>query len=160
MKVDRRTFLATTAGAVAASACRGSTLSQGQTPSSLTATDAMDAIALAELVRTRQVSPEELLEQAIDRCEALNPTLKAVSQKYYDMARQAIRAGLPEGPLQGVPFLLKDLGATMKGTTAWNGSVLFQGMPPAREDGALVAAWASTPSPSQSSCLRRSSSLR
>ena len=141
MKVDRRTFLATTAGAVAASACKGSSLSQGRTPSSLTGTDAMDAIALAELVRTRQVSPEELLEQAIDRCEALNPTLKAVSQKYYDMARQAIRAGLPEGPLRGVPFLLKDLGATMKGTTAWNGSVLFQGMPPAREDGALVAAY-------------------
>ena len=101
----------------------------------------MDAIALAELVRTKQVRPEDLLEHAISRCEALNPTIKAVSQKYYDMARQAIRAGLPEGPLRGVPFLLKDMGAAMKGTTIWNGSALFQGMPAGKEDSAVVAAY-------------------
>jgi len=139
--MNRRTFLATTAGAVAATALGGSSLVRGQPPSSLTEYDAMDAIALAELVRTRQVSPEDLLEHAITRCEALNPTIKAVSQKYYDTACQTIRAGLPKGPLRGVPFLLKDMGATMKGTTVWNGSALFQGMPPAKEDCALVAAY-------------------
>jgi amidase len=114
---------------------------QGQPFSSLGEYDAMDAIALAELVRTKQVNPEDLLEHAIARCEALNPTIKAVSQKYCDMARQTIRAGLPEGPLRGVPFLLKDMGAAMKGTTQWNGSALFQGMPPAKEDSAVVAAY-------------------
>jgi len=139
--MNRRTFLSTTAGVVAASALGGSSLVRCQPPSSLTEYDAMDAIALAELVRTKQLSPEELLEYAIDRCEAINPTIKAVSQKYYDMARQAIRDGLPEGPLRGVPFLLKDMGATMKGTTQWNGSALFQGRPPAKEDSALVAAY-------------------
>jgi amidase len=139
--VNRRAFLAASVGAVAASALRGVSRLYGQTSSSLTEYDGMDAMALAELVQTKQVSPEDLLEQAIARCEALNPIIKAVSQKYYDMARQAIRAGLPEGPLRGVPFLLKDMGATMKGTTAWNGSALFQAMPPARVDGALVAAY-------------------
>lgn len=139
--MNRRTFLATTARAVAATALGGSSLVLGQHPSSLREYDAMDAIALAELVRTKQVSPEELLEDAISRCETLNPTIKAVSQKYYDTARQAIRAGLPDGPLRGVPFLLKDMGATMKGTTQWNGSALFKGMPPAEEDSAVVAAY-------------------
>jgi len=139
--MNRRTFLATTAGAVVASTLGGISPLQGQLPSSLTEYDTMDAIALAELVRTMQVSPEDLLEHAIARCEALNPTIKAISQKYYDMARQTIRAGLPEGPLRGVPFLLKDMGATMKGTNVWNGSALFQGMPPAKEDGVLVAAY-------------------
>ena len=102
--MNRRKFLATTAGAVAAAAFSGSSLLQGQPASSLTEYDAMDAIALAELVRTRQVSPKELLEHAITRCEAINPTIKAVSQKYYDMAHQAIRTGLPEGPLPRCAF--------------------------------------------------------
>lgn len=139
--MNRRTFLATTAGAISVAALSGNSLLQGQPSSSLTEYDAMDAIALAELVRMRQVSPEELLEYAIARCEAVNPIIKAVSQKYYDMARQTIRVGLPEGPLRGVPFLLKDMGATMKGTTQWNGSALFQDMPPAKEDSTVTAAY-------------------
>ena len=139
--MKRRTFLATTAGAVATAALGGGSTLRGLLASSRTEYDAMDAIALAELVRTRQVSPEDLQEHAIARCEAVNPLIKAVSQKYYDMARQTIRAGLPEGPLRGVPFLLKDMGAAMKGTTQWNGSALYQGMPPAKEDSSLVAAY-------------------
>ena len=85
-----------------------------------------DGLGLAELVRTRQVSAEELLEVAIERIERLNPRVNAVVQRMYDQARAAIRAGLPEGPFTGVPFLLKDLNALYAGTVTTHGSAVFR----------------------------------
>ena len=46
---------------------------------------------------------------------------------YCALARQAIISGLPEGPLTGVPFLLKDLSFAMKGVECSQGSRLFAG---------------------------------
>jgi amidase len=74
-----------------------------------------DALGLADLVRRRQVTAEELLEAAIARVEARNPNVNAVVMTLYDYGRQAIAAGLPDGPLTGVPFLLKDLSAALAG---------------------------------------------
>ena len=71
--------------------------------------DDYDAMGLAELVRSGDVRPQELLEEAIKRTEQINPKINAVVQKHYDEAEAAIRAGLPDGPFTGVPFLLKDL---------------------------------------------------
>lgn len=78
----------------------------------------MDATAQAELVRSGQVTPSELVEGAIERIEALNPELNAVIHERYDAARQEARraAGAGRGgPFLGVPILLKDLGAAMAG---------------------------------------------
>jgi amidase len=75
-----------------------------------------DALELAELVRKRKVSPQELLEAALARAAAVNPRINAIVLDHADLARQAIADGLPDGPLRGVPYLLKDLGAAMKGT--------------------------------------------
>jgi Asp-tRNA(Asn)/Glu-tRNA(Gln) amidotransferase A subunit family amidase len=72
-----------------------------------------DALGLADLVRRRQVTAEELLDAAMERVEARNPSVNAVVMKLYDYGRQAIAAGLPDGPLSGVPFLLKDLSAAL-----------------------------------------------
>ncbi|HET6222990.1 MAG TPA: amidase family protein, partial [Dongiaceae bacterium] len=77
--------------------------------------DRYDALGLAELIASKQVSASEVLEAAIARIEALNPAINAVVHKMYDEARRSIRAGLPQGPFTGVPFLLKDLGAWYKG---------------------------------------------
>ena len=62
-----------------------------------------DALGLADLVRRREVTAEELLEAAIARVEARNPTVNAVIMQLYDYGRQAIAAGLPQGPFSGVP---------------------------------------------------------
>ena len=70
-----------------------------------------DGLGLAELVRRKEVKPEELLEAAIARIEAIDPKLNAVVTKMYDEAKKTIDMGLPDGPFEGVPFLLKDLGA-------------------------------------------------
>ena len=64
-----------------------------------------DAVSLAELIAKRQVSAEEVLETAIARAEQVNPAINAVVHKQYERARRAGAAGLPEGPLKGVPFL-------------------------------------------------------
>jgi len=55
-----------------------------------------DAIGLADLVRRGKVTPPELLEAAIQRVEARNPTVNAVIMPLYDHGRRAIADGLPE----------------------------------------------------------------
>ena len=86
-----------------------------------------DALGLAELVRQKKsgVRPEDLLEAAIQRVEAANGSLNAVVVKMYDEARASIRRGLPDGRFTGVPFLLKDLGATYAGVRNTSGSKLL-----------------------------------
>ena len=76
-----------------------------------------DGLGLAELVRQGQVTPDELLDAAIERVEARNGAVNAVVSRSYDRARQSIAAGLPDGPFRGVPFLLKDLGGWLAGDT-------------------------------------------
>ena len=75
-----------------------------------------DAIGLAELVARREVKPGELVEAAIERIELRNGPLNAVVHTLYDEARAQADAPLPDGPLAGVPFLLKDLLAAYAGT--------------------------------------------
>ncbi len=75
-----------------------------------------DALDLSELVRTKQVSAQELLDAALARSQQVNPKINAIVLDHEDCARKAINDGLPQGPLNGVPYLLKDLGAALKGT--------------------------------------------
>jgi amidase len=75
----------------------------------------LDATAQAELVRRGEASPAELVDAAIDRIEVANGELNAVIHKLYDEGRQAAAGELPDGPFKGVPFLLKDLGASFAG---------------------------------------------
>ena len=85
-----------------------------------------DAIGLANLVRTGQVSPRELVDASIERIEALNPRLNAVVHKMYTSARTLADAPLGDGPFHGVPFLLKDLVSWYEGEPVTSGSRLFQ----------------------------------
>jgi amidase len=97
-----------------------------------------DGLGLAELVRTGQVSAEELLDAAINRTDRVNGDLNAVVHKHYEEARLAIEQGLPDGPFTGVPFLLKDLYVQLQGTVTTNGSSMF-GQHKASADTTLVA---------------------
>ena len=92
--------------------------------------DQYDALGLAALVRRKELKLEELLETAISRIERVNTRLNAIVTKMYDEARQSISSGLPDGPFLGVPFLLKDLGATYSGVRLTGGSrVLAENVP-------------------------------
>jgi amidase len=81
-----------------------------------------DGLGLAELVRTKAVSPAELVEAAISRAERHNPTLNAIVYKGYDDARRWAAGELPDGPFRGVPFLIKDLGINVAGWPRTSGS--------------------------------------
>lgn len=95
--------------------------------------DNYDALGLAELVRKREVTAEELMETAIERIEARNPSLNAVIHKTFDLARESIRKGLPEGPFTGVPFLAKDLITSLAGVPLTMGSKLFRDYVPSQD---------------------------
>jgi len=69
----------------------------------------LDACALAQLVRNGVASPAELVDDAINRIEKLNPELNAVIRPRFDEARREAAAALPDGPFRGVPIVLKDL---------------------------------------------------
>ncbi|HEY3096924.1 MAG TPA: amidase, partial [Acidimicrobiia bacterium] len=69
----------------------------------------MDATEQAELVRSGEVTPAELVEAAIARIDKLNPQLNAVIHRLDDKAMAAAAdPALPDGPFRGVPFLVKD----------------------------------------------------
>ena len=81
----------------------------------------LDATAQAELVRSGEASPVELVDAAIARIEKLNPQLNAVIHELFDRARAEAAGELPDGPFRGVPFLLKDLAAELEGTPVQRG---------------------------------------
>ena len=75
----------------------------------------LDATAQAELVRTGDASPLELVDAAINNIEKLNPEINAVIHPLFDSARAAARGELPDGPFRGVPTLFKDLFCSVEG---------------------------------------------
>lgn len=100
--------------------------------------EAHDATGLAELVRQGRATPRELVEEAIARVEARNPALNAIVHLAADEARHAADRPLPDGPFKGVPFLIKDLHAPVKGWPMSNGS-RFGGSPIMDEDDEYIA---------------------
>ena len=68
-----------------------------------------DATAEAELVRRKEATALELVEDAIGRIEKLDRELNAVIHPLFEKARDQARGFVPAGPFQGVPFLLKDI---------------------------------------------------
>ena len=81
-------------------------------PERATARDAFssyDAIGQAQLVRSKQATVLELVDAAITRIEVANPKLNAVVWEMFDHARTRAKGALPDSPLSGLPYLIKDL---------------------------------------------------
>ncbi len=97
-----------------------------------------DATGLARLIARGEVTSAEVTEVAIATIESLNPGLNAIITPLFDSAREAVRAGLPGGPLAGVPYLVKDLYTWVGGVAATNGSRGFRDFVPA-QDSVLVS---------------------
>jgi amidase len=91
-----------------------------------TRTGVLDAVSQAELVHLRIVSPIELVRDAIERIEALNPTLNAVITPTYGQALEIAGTMDPDRPFAGVPILLKDLCAEADGLRFCEGSAYLR----------------------------------
>ncbi len=96
-----------------------------------------DAMGLVELIRNKEVTADEVLQAAIDRCEEINPDINAVTCTMFEQAQQSIQTLSKDGPLFGVPFLLKDLSLAYAGVPTTQGSVFFKDYVP-QHDSELV----------------------
>lgn len=97
-----------------------------------------DAIAQAEAVAKGEVSAVELTQAAIDRIEAGDATLNAVTQRFFGEALAQAATDLPAGRFRGVPFLVKDFYCHMAGTpTTGSAQLLAQNV--IDHDSALMA---------------------
>jgi len=84
-----------------------------------------DATAQAELVRTGQASPHELVADAVERLRQVDPLLAAMVRERYAEALEQADGPLPQGPLRGVPLLLKDLGWHVAGEVTADGTTFL-----------------------------------
>ena len=92
----------------------------------------LSATESAALVRDRSLSPVDLVRNALERIEEVNPKLNCFCFTYPDealeqarAAERALPAGEPLGPLHGVPIAIKDLTPT-KGKITTLGSYAYQ----------------------------------
>ncbi len=73
----------------------------------------LDATALAELVKSKQISAKELVETAIARIEAVDTKVHSVIHRRSVRALDEAEKNSTEGVFGGVPFLVKDLDGTL-----------------------------------------------
>jgi amidase len=115
---------------------------------------------LASLIRTRAVSPTEVLDAHLAAIERLNPKLNAIVTLATEQARAAAQAAeaatmrsAPTGPLHGLPIGIKDVTVTAGIRTTY-GSQLYKDNVPAEDAevvrrlkaaGAIVLAKTNTP---------------
>jgi amidase len=100
-----------------------------------------DATELAELVRSGAASPVELVEDAIERIQRLDPAINAVIHERFEAARTEAAGTIPDGPFRGVPFLVKDLGCEIAGEpNAMGNQALATAGVPATHDSFLYEA--------------------
>ncbi|MGW2088043.1 amidase [Streptomyces sp. NPDC001880] len=97
---------------------------------------AHDAVGLAESVARKEVSPDELLDVAIARAEAVNGRLNAIVRPMHELARERAKAPLT-GPFAGVPFLIKDLSQDYAGLPTGSGSRSLRHRPAERHSEAV-----------------------
>ncbi len=113
----------------------------------------LPATKLAELIRTKQLSPVEYMRSLLTRIETLEPKVNAfvhlAADQALDAARQAeakLMSGDRIGRLHGVPVTIKDL-ANTKDMPTQSGSLIMQGhqptedtpvVPRLRDDGAII----------------------
>src|SRR5215475_28607 len=87
-----------------------------------------DGVALAARVSKGELTAAELAAQAAAGIAKVDPALSAVVEVFEDaIADPATDGTALDGPFAGLPFLMKDLGPTMKGRLQEMGSLLMRG---------------------------------
>ena len=86
-----------------------------------------DGVALAELVRKREVTPKELVSLFMEAVEKVNPRINAIIEVFQDRVKGLDDRVIPADPFAGVPFLMKDIGAGEGGRLQESGSRLMKG---------------------------------
>lgn len=101
---------------------------------------AMDGVGLGELVSAGEVTPVELIDAALRRIAAHEARVGALAGLHEDDARAAAGGSLGAGPLSGVPMVLADHGASVRGWPVGSSNRATRGVA-APADATLVARW-------------------
>ena len=90
------------------------------------------AVELAKKIKTRQLSPVELMQQCLERIDELNKTLNCFCFVFHDeamaqarKAEQAVMSGKSQGPAHGLPFGVKDV-TPVAGKNMTRGSKMYE----------------------------------
>jgi amidase len=101
-------------------------------------------MAMARLIREREISSRELIGAHIDHIRSMNPAINAVVDLLADSALHEAAAadeqlarGEPRGPLHGVPISIKD-SIDVRGTRCTAGTLGRKNAAPAQRDATLV----------------------
>ncbi|MBL8549492.1 MAG: amidase [Hyphomonadaceae bacterium] len=84
----------------------------------------LDAVGLADAIRTGRTTARAATEAAIARAERLQPQLNFIATPLYERARAQAAGALGAGPLSGVPTLIKDV-RPLRGEKLMYGSRAF-----------------------------------
>jgi amidase len=143
LDLNRRALIGLTAGLAASAAVPSATkaASHALTPSSLVM---MDAVTLADAIRSRQVSCVEVMTEYLNHIEKINPRVNAIValQDRASLLAQSqerdnqLARGEIMGPLHGFPLAVKDL-MPVKGIRTTQGSPIFKDFVP-EADGIVV----------------------
>ncbi len=118
------------------------------------------AVELRNWIRTKQISPVELLDACVERMSQVNPAVNALCATDFDRAREvakhaeaAVNSGEDLPLLHGLPLGVKDLQATA-GLLTTSGNIRLRGYVPEKDNsliarlraaGAIVTAKTNTP---------------
>ena len=98
----------------------------------------VDGVRMAQLIASGEISPSEVVEDAIVRAMRVNPRLNAIVHRTFEAAKKEAVSEL-SGSFAGVPSFTKDLN-DRKGEPTHFGSRAFEGYI-AESDGDYVASW-------------------
>ena len=96
-----------------------------------------DAVALATLIKNKDISPLEVTKAAIERAKKVNPILNAIKTDSFDQALEQQKFN-SRGIFAGVPFFIKD-NIDVKGLPTKHGSAAMQAAP-AKRNGVFTRA--------------------
>ena len=82
----------------------------------------LDAVEIGALIRSREIHPREAVTAAIGRIERYDTRINAIAWRRYELALQEAEQPLPDSPVSGVPFLIKDLSQALAGAPNTMGS--------------------------------------
>jgi amidase len=100
----------------------------------------LDAVELSAAIKRGDVSAQEVTEKAIAASDRMNTELNALVMTNYDNARACASGELPDTPVAGAPFLLKDVNQFSHDMPTTFSCRFFEGTSP-RPDSELVARW-------------------
>lgn len=94
-----------------------------------------DAHQLAAFIKQKEISVVEALDCAQRRIQEVNPKLNALVYDCHHLAQDCLKSLKGDEPFYGVPFMVKDLGLSLKNIPHHNGSFFFSNiLPPLHSD--------------------------